>query len=661
MVACLLLLALVDGATSRYEVSPVQKVIQLLGDLKAKVSAELAAEETMMAEFSQFCDDQANEKEDAITSAKRTINDLAATMEDASGTISSLQAEVAELGQQAAGTDRDLEAATAIRKKEHDDFLVTEKEMSEAVDTLERAIVVLKRGQTSFLQKGGGSTKDLRLLVASLAKVVSAAWVTSRQRSVVQNLLQNQAAADDEDLSLQPQATVAAYESKGGGIIETLEEMQNKAEQALSDARKTEMQAQHAFEMLKQSLTTELSAMEKRLGEAKSTQMEATEELHSAEGEKSSTEKGLANDESFLKELHLSCEAKSAEWEQRQKSAGEEMAAIDKAVEILKAGQKAFLQYSKEDPLGGAEESPEAFKRTQLVNMLTGLARSTKVFSLQQLAIAAADDPFAKVKTMLQSLIDRLLNEAAEEAEGKSFCEEEMAKTRAKQKELSAKIDRHAVRIEKAAAKKAILAQQVTELQAEVAKLDANQAEATKLRQEEKAAFEKSSEEYKVAASSIADAMQVLQQYYASGAFVQVGQPTMDGPSFGGDKGDAASTILGLLEVAESDFTKLLSEAEAEETAAAKAAESLTQENAVSKAEKTAEANAKSGEIKTLEVQLLNSKEDHSYVSKEMDAVMDYLDKLKPQCETKVMSYSERKSRREQEIAGLKEALALLE
>ena len=34
--------------------------------------------------------------------------------------------------------------------------------------------------------------------------------VTSRQRSVVQNLLQNQAAADDEDLSLQPQATVAA-------------------------------------------------------------------------------------------------------------------------------------------------------------------------------------------------------------------------------------------------------------------------------------------------------------------------------------------------------------------------------------------------------------------------------------------------------------------
>merc|ERR1719409_165324 len=125
MTVCFLLLAalhLADGATSIEEVSPVQKVIQLLGDLKAKVSAELKAEETMMAEYSQYCDDEANEKEDAITAAKRTISDLSATIEDASGTISSLQGEVEELGHQSATTDRDLEAASAIRKKEHDSF-----------------------------------------------------------------------------------------------------------------------------------------------------------------------------------------------------------------------------------------------------------------------------------------------------------------------------------------------------------------------------------------------------------------------------------------------------------------------------------------------------------------------------------------------------------
>ena len=57
---------------------------------------------------------------------------------------------------------------------------------------------------------------------------------------------------------------------------------------------------------------------------------------------------------------------------------------------------------------------------------------------------------------------------------------------------------------------------------------------------------------------------------------------------------------------------------------------------------------------------LLNYKEDKESTLKELDAVLTYLDKLKPQCQTKVMSYAERKARREQEIAGLKEALAIL-
>merc|ERR1719473_2483385 len=117
--------------------------------------------------------------------------------------------------------------------------------MLESVDTLERAIVVLKRGQTSFLQRGAPPPQDLQLLLQSLSKVVSAAWVTSTQRAAVKALLmqgKEATEAEDEDLTLQPQATVAAYESKGSSILDVLGEMQGKAEEALSDARKTEME-----------------------------------------------------------------------------------------------------------------------------------------------------------------------------------------------------------------------------------------------------------------------------------------------------------------------------------------------------------------------------------------------------------------------------------
>ena len=48
----------------------------------------------MMEEYSKWCDSEANEKEDAITSAKRTIGDLEAEMNDASARISELSTEV---------------------------------------------------------------------------------------------------------------------------------------------------------------------------------------------------------------------------------------------------------------------------------------------------------------------------------------------------------------------------------------------------------------------------------------------------------------------------------------------------------------------------------------------------------------------------------------
>ena len=41
--------------------------------------------------------------------------------------------------------------------------------------------------------------------------------------------------------------------------------------------------------------------------------------------------------------------------------------------------------------------------------------------------------------------------------------------------------------------------------------------------------------------------------------------------------------------------------------------------------------------------------------------VLEYYDKLKPQCIAKPEPYAERKKRREAEIAGLKEALTILE
>ena len=47
-----------------------------------------------------------------------------------------------------------------------------------------------------------------------------------------------------------------------------------------------------------------------------------------------------------------------------------------------------------------------------------------------------------------------------------------------------------------------------------------------------------------------------------------------------------------------------------------------------------------SSQVKSEETALLNYKEDFATTGKELDAVLAYLDKLKPQCETKALKTS---------------------
>ena len=93
-------------------------------------------------------------------------------------------------------------------------------------------------------------------------------------------------------------------------------------------------------------------------------------------------------------------------------------------------------------------------------------------------------------------------------------------------------------------------------------------------------------------------------------------------------------------EVAESDFTTLLAESEASEKEAQSSYDKLTEQNTVTKTANTQEVKGKEASVKSEETALLNYKEDFATTGKELDAVLAYLDKLKPQCETKALKTS---------------------
>jgi len=649
-------------------VSPVQKVIELLDECKAKVAKDLAAEAAVMEEYTTFCDDELKEKGYAIETASREIGELGATIEDAKATSLAKADEISTLGTLIAGKEKELADATGVRSAKNAEFVAAEKELVKSVDECSRAVTALEKGM-AFMQGGRKreAKKQLKAVQMALTSVVAAISIdTESTRKLKSFIQQSSADTENDDLTLkQPQAKQVAYESKSGGIIQTVKDMQAKAEGELSDLRKKEMADTHEFKMLESSLSGEISHNQEKAAAATKAKAAAEESEATATGDLAETEKTKAADEEYSATLKTECETAATEWAARQASAKEEMAAIDKAKEILSTGVVAFAQVSSSSKRvnsddDDSEDDAQSQIRQKLVARIQKLGKKLHSFGLMQLASVASSDPFVKIRGLIEDMIAKLLKEAQEEATQKAFCDAEMGKSKTSQAQKTATIDKLQTRIDGAEATIAELTEAVKTLEAEVASIDKAQAEATEIRTKESADNNAAISDFRQSADAVVAAMGVLKSFYEGSALIQTGSSKSGRPSFGGAKTDAGSGIISVLEVAESDFTRLLAETETAEDAAADAYKKQTEENKISKVTKETDAKAKSSEIKSLTVQLGHSKEDHASTSTELDAVNEYIDKLRPQCEEKAMSYEEKKAAREAEIAGLKEALEIL-
>merc|ERR1719207_179426 len=236
----------------------------------------------------------------------------------------------------------------------------------------------------SFVQTVNGR-KKINDIVDALKNMIDAQWVDVGSRRKLKSFLQAATAAKedaDDDLSFdQPQAKMVAYESSSGGIVKTIEEMQGKAEDTLSDLRKKEMSDAQTFAMLEQGLKDEIAHGGDKLSTAKSSKGMNEEAKATASGKLVETEKSKASDEEYAGTLKTECESKAAEWEARQKSATEEMGAIEKAKDILVSGVKAFVQMSTQtslkrwNPDDDDEDDKTSAARGKVVNILKKLSQ----------------------------------------------------------------------------------------------------------------------------------------------------------------------------------------------------------------------------------------------------------------------------------------------
>merc|ERR1719238_1408818 len=100
----------------------------------------MVEEQTQFNAYQQFCKTTLLEKGKSIEEATEKMEVLEADIEKARLEIRRLGKEIAEHSVDIEKDTTESDQATTLRKKEKKDFLVTQKDFSESIDALERAL-----------------------------------------------------------------------------------------------------------------------------------------------------------------------------------------------------------------------------------------------------------------------------------------------------------------------------------------------------------------------------------------------------------------------------------------------------------------------------------------------------------------------------------------
>jgi len=682
--AATLLLVLSAGVVTAEESNPLGKVFQLMNSLEGQINREGDVEAKAFKQLFEWCDSASKNTGYEIETGSAKKDKLSAKIDETTSDIEVGTSKIGDLSGAISTADAELKEATGIRNQELADFGASEKELMAPVDTLERATAILEKE----MAKSGAAlaqidTSNMQKVVQTLSLVVDAAAFSTVDRNRLVALVQSHSQEQTEDEDGELGAAVATSSSKGGGsIVEVLEDLKEKAEGELADARKAETKAKHNYAMLKQSLTDKSTADSKDMDEQKSAVAAAGEEKAAASGDLEVTKKDLKNSQAALSRAKKDCMQSAADHEATVQSRIAELKVIAQAKKILEEATGAAAASSLLQVAASSKASQRAqLAASEVVAMVKRLASEHHSTALAQLASrisaavryggSAGEDPFAKVKGLVSSMISKLEKEAESEASEKAYCDEETSKTTAKKGDLEDDLEKLTSKIDKAVSRSAELKEEVAELQSELATLAKMQAEMDQVREQSHAAYATAKAELTQGLDGVRKALGVLRDYYGGGAAAAA--MLQDDAQFGAfmqqpkapeqhEKNTGAGQgIISILEVCESDFATNLSKEETEEADKVASYEEISQSNKVTKATKDQDVKYKTAEAASLDKSISQLSSDRDNTNTEQKAVLEYFAKLQERCVAKPESYEDRKARRDAEVSGLKEALTVLE
>merc|ERR1719443_870505 len=336
---CLAVIFATSSATvSSSNTNPIEKVIEMMSELQQKIIGEGEEAQKVYDEFAEWCEEQSKELGFSIKTGKAEAEELNAIIEKADADIAQFDEKIGELTSTISTDEADLKAATTIREKENGVFVEEEADLVDTVDTLERAIGIIEREMAKNPGAAFAQIQNAQNLAQAMKVLVDASAITSGAASRLDAFLQtkHRDTTLEEDHDAETGAPdPAAYKSKGGGIVEALNDLLTDAQTQLDEARKKETDNKFNYETLKLELDDAIKFGNNQLAKTEKSKAATEETKGVAEGDLSVVNKALAEDIQQLADTHHDCMTKAQDFETEMQSRAEELKAIATAKKII--------------------------------------------------------------------------------------------------------------------------------------------------------------------------------------------------------------------------------------------------------------------------------------------------------------------------------------
>jgi hypothetical protein len=669
----LLSLGLFYGAQA---ITPVESVINLLEKLEKETMEEGKKEAAAYDKFACFCKEQADEKLYSITKKGEQMAMLDATIKSLTADVTALNKDIADLNTEIDDLTTKCEQEQEARDKAFNAYALVRDDLAKAISSCEDAIVMLKSGKApgSFIQEG-------------VSKVMMMASRMSTGTSSPEHLQELTSLA--QLMEQQPTGTAAGSKFHSGAIVEVLQNTLKTFKVNKNDVDAEEAEKRHTFDMAQGARKNQIKALEETLQESEKESADKEEKNNIAKEDLAKTTADRTADDTFMKDLTEQCEDKAAAWDARSKTRANELTAIAEAMKTLKGevvdNYKSnkllnLAQVKKHEPVSFLQVREEALKPEVAKKMLTylkGQAQKIKSKTLSNLAVKMTEDHFVKVRGMIKDMVAKLEADAAAEADQKSWCDSEMKAATEARDDAIANMEGDLASKTKADSTITRLTEEIQDLMTEIAELTKALNEATQLRALESKDNAKTLADATAGLAGVSKAMKILKDFYDN-AFIQTGKkyvpPKADASgntvgdlapdTFSGEfKGnqDAATGIIGQLDVIKSDFEGTIEATKSAETEASEAFDSYKSETETDISEKEGSVKSKTGEKDTEESNLADYTDNLSDHTTDKSQALQELAKLKPACVDTGSDYAEQVARRNQEIESLKNAYVILD